>query len=70
MKERGSKLEKFNPIRGLAIGLLPLALITGCSKPVVHGFEIDPKSACNSPPITIEITRETKKIILHVMNSQ
>jgi len=64
MKERGSKSEKFNPIRGLAIGLLSLALITGCSKPVVHGFEIDPKSACNSRPITIEITPETKKIIL------
>jgi hypothetical protein len=63
MKEREKKLDP----KGLltAIGFSLLAYMTGCSKAeVVNGVAIEPESACKSPPITIEITPKTKKIIL------
>jgi hypothetical protein len=63
MKERRLLEQLPNPRQALAMGLLILA--TACSSPaVVNGVEINPKSACNSQPITEKITDETTAVII------
>jgi len=60
-------IERMPKIPGklLPIALLSSIFLAGCSpRGVVTGVEIDPKSVCNSPPITVPINPQTTGVIL------